>query len=197
MKQILILNGSNTGTSIYFAKKIAYEQLENHEGKQQVVKIIDLSKELRGQLMTSETILSGSFYADSETYINMLLEADKIIAVTSMTNFAISDTMKAFINKVVVNGKTFTYGANGPIALLEEKFKNKEIFILFTSGSPKEFLPAAVQHIPKTLADTFKFIGFRNISIHWGDGTNTPDMLNKSLDEIYEAMLEKINFNFF
>lgn len=195
MKKVLILNGSNTGTTMYFAQKIAQEYAKKHSGQQHDVKILDLSKEFKGQLMTSDTILSGSFYSDSDAYINMLLETDKIVAVTSMTNFAISDTMKAFINKVVVNGKTFVYSEQGPYALLEDKFKNKEVIILFTSGSPKEFLPPAVQHIPQTLADTMKFIGFSNISIHWGDGTNVPDMINMSWDEKYDAMHGKVYFD--
>lgn len=195
MKKILILNGSNTGTTMYFAQKIVEENDMKINGEELDVKIIDLSKELQGQLLTSEAIISGSFYSDSDTYINMLLEADKIVAVSSMANYGLCDTIKAFINKVVVNGKTFGYNEYGPYALLEEKFKEKEVVILFTSGSPKEYLPPAVQHIPQTLADSLKFIGFSRIAIHWGDGTNSPAMMAKSLDEKYEIMHEKVYFD--
>lgn len=195
MKKILILNGSNTGTTMFFAKKIVEENAKKTSGEQLDVKILDLSKELKGQLMTSETILSGSFYSDSDSYINMLLESDKIIVVSSMANYGLSDTIKALMNKVVVNGKTFAYNEQGPYAILEDKFKEKDVVILFTSGSPKEFLPPAVQQIPQTLADTIKFIGFSKISIYWGDGTNMVDMLSKSLDEKYEAMRGKVYFD--
>lgn len=195
MKKILILNGSNTGTTMYFAQKIVEENAKKTTGVKHDIKIHDLSKELKGQLMTSETILSGSFYSDSDLYINMLLESDKIIVVSSMTNYGLSDTIKALINKVVVDGKTFAYNEHGPYAILEDKFKEKDIVILFTSGSPKEFLPPAVQQVPQTLADTIKFIGFSNISIHWGDGTNMPEMLSKTLDQKYNAMHEKVYFD--
>jgi len=195
MKKILILNGSNTGTTMYFATKIIEENSKKHSGEEFDVKILDLTNEFKGKLMTSETILSGAYYSDSDTYINMLLETDIIVVVSSMTNFSISDTMKAFFNKVVVKGKTFEYSQNGPYAMLEDKFKEKEVVILFTSGSGIEFLPPAVQHIPQTIADTMNFIGFSKISIHWGDGTNMPDMMSKSLDQKYDAMNEKLYFD--
>jgi len=195
MKKILILNGSNTGTTMYFATKIIEENSKKHSGEEFDVKILDLTNEFKGKLMTSETILSGAYYSDSDTYINMLLETDIIVVVSSMTNFSISDTMKAFFNKVVVKGKTFEYSQNGPYAMLEDKFKEKEVVILFTSGSGIEFLPPAVQHIPQMIADTMNFIGFSKISIHWGDGTNMPDMMSKSLDQKYDAMNEKLYFD--
>jgi FMN-dependent NADH-azoreductase len=189
MKKVLVLNGSNLGTTMYFAEKIIQENANKHE-----VKILDLSKLFKDQLLTSETVLSGSFYADADICIEALLEADTIIAVSSMTNYGMSDTFKTFINKVLVNGKTFEYGPNGPTAILEEKFRHKEVIILFTSGSPKEYLPQAAQQTPQMIADAFKFIGFTKISINWGGGTNMPDMMNKSLDEKYEALREKIYF---
>lgn len=195
MKKILILNGSNTGTTMYFAEKIIEENTRKYNGEKPEIKILDLSVEFKGQLMSSETILSGSFYSDSDVYINMFLENDKIIAVSSMQNYALSDTIKAIINKIVVNGKTFGYNEYGPYALLEDKFREKEVVILFTSGSLKEYLPPAVQQIPQTLADTMKFIGFSKISIYWGDGTNMPDLVTKTLDQKYEAMREKVYFD--
>jgi len=191
MKNVLVLDGSNTGTGAHFAKRILQEQV----GKDQTVTVLDLSVELKGALLCRENILNGEFYADSDRYIDLLRNADRIIAISSMCNFALSATMAAFVNKVTIRGKTFAYGPTGPYALLAEQFKDKEVIVLFTSGSPRTFLPEAVAHIPTTLVNVFQFIGFKNVRLFWGDGSNMPEMVGKSLDEKYEAMREKVIFD--
>src|SRR6202043_2014074 len=58
-------------------------------------------------------------------YMQELFDADIIVIGAPMYNCSIPSQLKAWIDRVVVAGKTFRYGANGPEGLL----KNRKVFI--------------------------------------------------------------------
>ena len=56
----------------------------------------------------------GADLAKGSAYLDELFAADLIVIGTPMHNFSIPSQLKAWIDRVVVAGKTFRYGPNGP-----------------------------------------------------------------------------------
>ena len=71
-----------------------------------------------------------SALAISDTLIAELLEADEIVIGTPMYNFAVPAVVKAWIDHVVRNGKTFNYVATGPEGLA----KGHKVVVVVASG---------------------------------------------------------------
>ena len=86
-----------------------------------------------------------------------------------MYNFSIPSQLKAWIDRVVVAGKTFMYGANGPEGLLP---KGKKAFIVssrggvYTGNSPA----AALEHHETYLKGVLSFIGLTDITVIHAEG---------------------------
>ena len=86
----------------------------------------------------------GADLAKGGGYLEELFAADIIVIGAPMYNFSIPSQLKAWIDRVVVAGKTFRYSASGVEGLL----KNKKVFIassrgnVYAAGSPA----AALEH---------------------------------------------------
>ncbi|KPL47836.1 FMN-dependent NADH-azoreductase [Xanthomonas axonopodis] len=55
--------------------------------------------------------------ADAEAVMQQFLQADVIVIGAPMYNFGIASTLKAWIDRIAVAGRTFQYTANGPEGL--------------------------------------------------------------------------------
>jgi FMN-dependent NADH-azoreductase len=98
-----------------------------------------------------------------------VVAADIIVIGAPMYNFSIPSQLKAWIDRVVVAGKTFRYGANGAEGLLS---KNKKVFIassrgnVYAPGSPA----AALEHHESYLTGVLSFIGLTDVRIVRAEG---------------------------
>ena len=110
----------------------------------------------------------GADLAKGGEYLDELTAADLIVIGAPMYNFSIPSQLKGWIDRVVMKGKTFSYGANGPEGLL----KNKKVFIassrgnVYTAGSPA----AALEHHESYLTGVLNFIGLTDITIVRAEG---------------------------
>ena len=110
----------------------------------------------------------GLDLAKGGAYLDELLAADIIVIGAPMYNFSIPSQLKAWIDRVVVAGKTFRYGANGAEGLL----KNRKVFIassrgnVYAPGSPA----AALEHHESYLTGVLSFIGLTDVSIVRAEG---------------------------
>ena len=110
----------------------------------------------------------GADLAKGGAYLNELLAADIIVIGAPMYNFSIPSQLKAWIDRVVVAGKTFRYGANGAEGLLT----NKKVFIassrgnVYAAGSPA----AAFEHHESYLTGVLSFIGLTDVTIVRAEG---------------------------
>jgi FMN-dependent NADH-azoreductase len=114
-----------------------------------------------------DAVLSADL-AKGGGYLDELLAADIVVIGAPMYNFSIPSQLKAWIDRVVVAGKTFRYGANGAEGLL----KNKKAFIassrgnVYTPGSPA----AALEHHESYLTGVLSFIGLTDVTIVRAEG---------------------------
>ena len=111
----------------------------------------------------------GADLAKGGAYLEELLAADIIVIGAPMYNFSIPSQLKAWIDRVVVAGKTFRYGASGAEGLLS---KTKKVFIassrgnVYTAGSPA----AALEHHESYLTGVLSFIGLTDVTVVRAEG---------------------------
>jgi FMN-dependent NADH-azoreductase len=120
----------------------------------------------QGSTVADENL--GADLAKGGAFLDELLASDIVVIGAPMYNFSIPSQLKAWIDRVVVAGKTFRYGANGAEGLL----KNKKVFIassrgnVYSPGSPA----AALEHHESYLIGVLSFIGLADVSIVRAEG---------------------------
>jgi FMN-dependent NADH-azoreductase len=110
----------------------------------------------------------GADLAKGGAFLDELVASDVVVIGAPMYNFSIPSQLKAWIDRVVVAGKTFRYGANGAEGLL----KNRKVFIassrgnIYSPGSPA----ALLEHHESYLTGVLSFIGLTDVSIVRAEG---------------------------
>jgi FMN-dependent NADH-azoreductase len=118
---------------------------------------------------TVEDAALGADLAKGGAYLEELVGADIIVIGAPMYNFSIPSQLKAWIDRVVVAGKTFRYGANGAEGLLS---KNQKVFVassrgnVYVAGSPA----AALEHHESYLTGVLSFIGLTDVVVVRAEG---------------------------
>jgi FMN-dependent NADH-azoreductase len=106
--------------------------------------------------------------AAAEQAVDEFLAADLVVIGAPMYNFTIPSQLKAWIDKLVVAGKTFRYSATGPEGLAG----GKRVFIassrggLYSPGAPF----AAFDHQEPYLRAILGFIGVTDLQILRAEG---------------------------
>jgi FMN-dependent NADH-azoreductase len=96
------------------------------------------------------------------------LAAEVVVIGAPMYNFAISSQLKAWIDRILVAGKTFRYTANGPEGLAG----GKRIIIASSRGGMygKETAAAAMDFQEPYLRAAFAFIGITDVQFVRAEG---------------------------
>jgi FMN-dependent NADH-azoreductase len=111
----------------------------------------------------------GLDLAKGGAYLAELFDSDIIVIGAPMYNFSIPSQLKAWIDRVVIAGKTFRYGANGAEGLLS---KDKKVFVassrgnVYAAGSPA----AAFEHHESYLLGVLSFIGLTDVTVVRAEG---------------------------
>ncbi|WP_024512412.1 FMN-dependent NADH-azoreductase [Bradyrhizobium sp. ARR65] len=124
--------------------------------------------------------------ATSSAVLAEFLAADIVVLGAPMYNFTIPSQLKAWIDRIVVAGKTFKYGAQGPEGLAG----NKRVIVaisrggFYGPGSPAE----ALEHLESYLRGVFGFIGVTKPEFISADGIQVgPEHREKALAGALQA----------
>ncbi|QOZ09157.1 FMN-dependent NADH-azoreductase [Bradyrhizobium sp. CCBAU 51765] len=124
--------------------------------------------------------------AASAAVLEEFLSADIVVIGAPMYNFTIPSQLKAWIDRILVVGKTFKYGAAGPEGLAG----GKRVIVAISrggyygAGSPV----AALEHLESYLRGVFGFIGIHNAEFIIADGIQVgPDHREKALAGALQA----------
>jgi FMN-dependent NADH-azoreductase len=124
--------------------------------------------------------------ATGRAVLDEFLAADIVVIGAPMYNFTIPSQLKAWIDRIVVAGKTFRYGASGPEGLAG----NKRVVIaisrggLYGPGAPA----AALEHLESYLRGIFSFIGVRDPEFIIAEGLLLgPQQREKSIQSALQA----------
>jgi FMN-dependent NADH-azoreductase len=98
--------------------------------------------------------------ARAERAMADFLAADIVVIGAPMYNFSIPSTLKAWIDRVAVAGKTFRYTSSGPEGLA----RGKRVFLAITQGGVHE-LGGASEHHESYLRFVLGFLGIDDIIV--------------------------------
>jgi FMN-dependent NADH-azoreductase len=119
-------------------------------------------------------------FADTSV-LDEFLSADTIVIGAPMYNFTLPSQLKAWIDRILVAGKTFRYTENGPEGLAT----GKRVIValarggIYDSGSPA----ASLEHLESYLRGVFNFIGIEPEFVA-ADGLNiSPDHREASIKQ--------------
>ncbi len=105
---------------------------------------------------------------DGEAALDEFMAADIVVIGAPMYNFTIPSQLKAWIDRIAVAGRTFRYGASGPIGLAG----GKTIIIASTRGG--FYRPgsagAPLEHQESYLRALFEFLGVTDIRFVRAEG---------------------------
>lgn len=96
-------------------------------------------------------------HAAADALLEGFLAADIVVIGAPMYNFTISSQLKAWIDRIIVPGKTVQYGANGPEGLAG----NKRVIVALARGGfyGADTPYASAEHAESYLRVAFGFIG--------------------------------------
>ncbi len=150
-------------------EKAFTEALEKHR-PDAVFEAIDLYRDEIPQL-DEKTLPSffGAAPVDAETarkmarreeILKQFLAADLVVIATPMWNFNAPPMLKAWIDAVLVAGKTFQYTATGPVGLVP----GKKVVLCIASGGVYEGAMAAYDTLTPMLKTQLGFIGITDVT---------------------------------
>ena len=117
---------------------------------------------------TPETAAVRDDIAASVTALDEFLAADIVVIGAPMYNFTIPSQLKAWIDRILVAGKTFKYSDKG----VEGLAGNKRVIVAISRGGfyGADTPAAAGEHLETYLRWVFGFIGINNPEIIAADG---------------------------
>jgi FMN-dependent NADH-azoreductase len=124
--------------------------------------------------------------AAGQAVLEEFLAADIVVLGAPMYNFTIPSQLKAWIDRILVAGKTFKYGAQGAEGLAGNK---RVIVAVSRGGFYGAGTPAAVgEHLETYLRWVFGFIGIANPEFISADGIQIgPEHRERALAEALQA----------
>lgn len=129
---------------------------------------------------TPETQAVREDIAASVAALDEFLAADVVVIGAPMYNFTIPSQLKAWIDRILVAGKTFKYSEKG----VEGLAGNKRVIVTISRGGfyGADTPAAAGEHLETYLRWVFGFIGVTNLEIIAADGVQVgPDQREKAL----------------
>jgi len=125
--------------------------------------------------------------AVGQAVLEEFLAARIVVLGAPMYNFTIPTQLKAWIDRILVRGKTFAYGAQGPEGLAGDK---RVIVAISRGGFYGAGTPAAIgEHLETYLRWVFGFIGIRDPEFISADGVQMgPAYREKALADALEAV---------
>ncbi len=101
---------------------------------------------------------------EAEVIMQQFLAADVIVIGAPMYNFSIPSTLKAWIDRVAVAGRTFKYTENGPVGLAG----GKRVIVASARGGIYTDSPADFQE--PFLRQVFAFMGITDVEFVRAEG---------------------------
>ncbi|MGY3264989.1 FMN-dependent NADH-azoreductase [Lysobacter sp. HA35] len=114
--------------------------------------------------LSASTFASAVAAAQSAAVLDEFLAADTVVIGAPMYNFSIPSTLKAWIDRISVAGKTFRYGPTGPEGLV----RGKTVIVAIASGGSHAGQPT--DFVEPYLRQLFGFLGVRDIRFVRADG---------------------------
>lgn len=119
----------------------------------------------------------------SETLLAEFLAADVLVIGAPMYNFSIPSQLKAWLDRVMVAGRTFKYTETGPVGLASEK---QAIIVssrggIYAAGSPAQ----TMEHQESYLKVALGFMGITDTTVIRAEGVNMKEKREQAMAAAY------------
>jgi FMN-dependent NADH-azoreductase len=121
-----------------------------------------------------------------ERTVDHFLSFDRYVLVVPMWNFGVPPLLKAYIDQILVPGKTFQYTAQGPIGLLAGSDR-KMVIVESSGGIYSQGDLARLNHCSGYLKDVFSFIGVEQLKVIPVEGTALPGYQDSVVSKAQKA----------
>jgi FMN-dependent NADH-azoreductase len=119
-----------------------------------------------------------------EAALEEFLAADIVVIGAPMYNFTLPSQLKAWVDRILIAGKTFRYTAAGPEGLASDK----RVIVAMSRGNVYGGANAAYEHLESYLRTVFGFIGVKDLEFIAADGVQIgPEHREKALKGALEA----------
>lgn len=123
----------------------------------------------------------------SETLLTEFLAADVVVIGAPMYNFSIPSQLKAWLDRVMVAGRTFKYTDSGPVGLAGAK---QVVIVLsrggiYTQGSPAQDM----DHQEAYLKVALGFMGINAVEIVRAEGVNMNEQRERVIENAQRQAL--------
>lgn len=205
MKKLLYIIANPNPSELSFGRKVSDFLVSQYhaEHPDHPITVKDLYKE--GVALLNEDYLSGrtkqatgqgaalteAEHAATQAVdrtVDEFLAYDRYIIVVPMWNFGVPPLLKAYVDNVLVPGKTFQYTAQGPIGLLGQSDR-KMIVVEATGGFYSQGAAAQFNHCGSYLQDIFNFIGIQQLKVLPVEGTAIPGHKDTVVEKAQKAAL--------
>ncbi|OEC94700.1 MULTISPECIES: NAD(P)H-dependent oxidoreductase [unclassified Rhizobium] len=115
---------------------------------------------------------------DAGSDVQQFLDADVVVIGAGFYNFSVPTQLKAWIDHIVVRGKTFARGENGPIGLAQ----GKRVIValargnVYSEGSPYQ----SSEHAETLLRSAFAFMGVTDIEFIVAEGLGRSEEVRRA-----------------
>jgi FMN-dependent NADH-azoreductase len=163
------INGDNSASRTI--SRSIVDQIANAEWGEQIA-----YRDLAAEPLPHLTLDS---FADTSV-LDEFLAADTVVIGAPMYNFTLPTQLKAWIDRIVIAGRTFRYSESGPEGLA----KGKRVIIALARGGiySEGSAASALEHLETYLRGVFNFIGIEPEFVV-AEGLNlSPDHRQQALD---------------
>ena len=123
-------------------------------------------------------------HADAQAALDEFLAADVVVIGAPMYNFTLPSQLKAWIDRILIAGKTFRYTASGPEGLAG----NKRVIVAVSRGGFYGPDNAAAEHVESYLRTVFGFVGVTDLTFVAADGVQIgPEQRQKAVSGALET----------
>jgi FMN-dependent NADH-azoreductase len=120
----------------------------------------------------------------AQAALEEFLAADVVVIGAPMYNFTLPSQLKAWIDRILVAGKTFSYSAAGPQGLAGDK----RVIVALSRGNVYAAEHAAAEHLESYLRTVFGFIGVTDLEFVAADGVQlSPEHRERALKGALET----------
>jgi len=117
--------------------------------------------------------------AFGKTLLEEFLAADVIVLGAPMYNFSIPSQLKAWLDRVMVAGRTFKYTESGPVGLAGDK---QAVIVSSRGGIYSEGSPAqAMDHQESYLQTALGFVGIDDVTVIRAEGVNMKEQREQAI----------------
>jgi FMN-dependent NADH-azoreductase len=123
-------------------------------------------------------------HADAQEALDEFLAAEVVVIGAPMYNFTLPSQLKAWIDRILIAGKTFRYTASGAEGLAG----GKRVIVAISRGGFYGPDNAAAEHLESYLRTVFGFVGVADLEFIAADGVQIgPDQRAKAVSGALQA----------